>query len=583
MSMQVDRPRTATTELDFRALVKFDAPGPLLVQNLERQLVAYTRGDMIDTIAAAVYLMHGSKYVSMMQRFEALNDDQLKQVYRALLYKARECYPEATEANLRELCLTLASQVPQLAIEGPTPFVVNNRQLVVAPSSALALFTPSVQIMHAELLSRTMAHNQELVPYVVQQYELIAANAQQSLALVGGLNDAMAQRYVAFVQDIARLGGLQQQLNAHLANENNELAMRLQQVVQHAHEFKVAVIQDAAAAVIDAHGNRVVDAVVVREQANAMHEAAINKEIAVRENAVNMVAAAQENAANNQIAVQQQAVAAVSAAQAALVKAEEEKAAVQIAAIQANAQVQAQNAALMAEGQALQNQFVQVQDQNNAMQQAGQDLVARVAYLERIFAQSEEERLLLLGQLKAFESDYNAERDRCKRIDSLRKEAELEGMKLRDELQQIYALSTIKFEPVVAGKEGGGGMLDWLLPAAAEVSLPVDIKNEIATIGTVKVAAAPPTFDIAPVAVAPAPVSAVAAVAPAAVAVTTKPLSHHMQEKAKAQAIASAHWAMHPRAEAADRARKAKTVVTNAADYVPGKNDFRGVDTAKKR
>lgn len=586
MTMQVDYTRTvareptAPTESDIRALVNFNAPGPLLVQNLERQLVQYTRGDMIDTIAAAVYLMHGSKYRSMMTRFKGLNDDELRQVYRALLFKARECYPQATETNLRELCLTLASQVPQLAIEGPTPFIVNDRQLVVAPSSELALFTPSVQLMHADLLHRTMAQNQALVPYVVQQYELMAANHQQSLALVDGLSNAMAERYGAFIHSIVQMGGLQQQLNAELANENNELVLRLQQVVQHAYEFKVNAVQDAAAAVIDAHGNRVVDAVAVREQANAMHEAAINKEIAVRADAANMVVAVQENAANQQIAVQQQAVEAVSAAQQALVAAEQEKAAIQIAAIKDKAAVEAQNAAMMVAGQALEQQVAN-------MDAAGNSLLAELAQVKAHLAASEEERLFLAGQLKAFEVDYNSERERCKRIESLRKEAELEGIKLRAELQEMYALSTVKFEPVAAGKEAGGGLLDWVFPPAADVALPVDLKQDLAEIGTAKTiaftpivakpvvaaaAVAPPTFAIAPV-----------AASPVVAAPLTKAPSKHMQEKAKAQAIASAHWAAHPRAEAADRARKAKTVVTNAADYIPGRNDFRGVDTAKKR
>lgn len=57
--------------------------------------------------------------------------------------------------------------------------------------------------------------------------------------------------------------------------------------------------------------------------------------------------------------------------------------------------------------------------------------------------------------------------------------------------------------------------------------------------------------------------------------------ARHRIEKPLAQAKADAWWAKHPRAEAADKAVKAKTVVKTAAAYIPGKNDFLGVDTAK--
>lgn len=70
--------------------------------------------------------------------------------------------------------------------------------------------------------------------------------------------------------------------------------------------------------------------------------------------------------------------------------------------------------------------------------------------------------------------------------------------------------------------------------------------------------------------------------APAAPAVTFR--TRTVTEREKAQAIARARWALHPKAEATDKGIQAKKVVTKAADYVPEKNDFAGVDTktAKK-
>lgn len=52
----------------------------------------------------------------------------------------------------------------------------------------------------------------------------------------------------------------------------------------------------------------------------------------------------------------------------------------------------------------------------------------------------------------------------------------------------------------------------------------------------------------------------------------------HKTELEKAKAIAAKWWKAHPRAEAQDKGLKNQKVVTKAADYVPGKTDFRGVD-----
>lgn len=57
-------------------------------------------------------------------------------------------------------------------------------------------------------------------------------------------------------------------------------------------------------------------------------------------------------------------------------------------------------------------------------------------------------------------------------------------------------------------------------------------------------------------------------------------MTKHNKEKLLAQAKADKWWASHPRAEKQDKAIKAKTIVKTAAAYIPGKNDFRGVDTA---
>lgn len=74
-----------------------------------------------------------------------------------------------------------------------------------------------------------------------------------------------------------------------------------------------------------------------------------------------------------------------------------------------------------------------------------------------------------------------------------------------------------------------------------------------------------------PTLAAPSPAAVVApAPAPAAAAAT---------EFEKAQAIAQFWWKKHPRAEKIDKSKQAKTVVTNAADYVPNKTDFQGLDT----
>lgn len=54
----------------------------------------------------------------------------------------------------------------------------------------------------------------------------------------------------------------------------------------------------------------------------------------------------------------------------------------------------------------------------------------------------------------------------------------------------------------------------------------------------------------------------------------------HNQQKPLAQAKADKWWAEHPGAERRDKAVKAKTVVKYAKDYIPGRNDFLGVDTA---
>ena len=52
----------------------------------------------------------------------------------------------------------------------------------------------------------------------------------------------------------------------------------------------------------------------------------------------------------------------------------------------------------------------------------------------------------------------------------------------------------------------------------------------------------------------------------------------HKTELEKAKAKASRWWKAHPRAEAQDKALKNQKVVTKAADYVPSKTDFKGVD-----
>lgn len=53
-------------------------------------------------------------------------------------------------------------------------------------------------------------------------------------------------------------------------------------------------------------------------------------------------------------------------------------------------------------------------------------------------------------------------------------------------------------------------------------------------------------------------------------------------ELTKAKQIAKEWWDKHPRAKSQDMALSNKNVVTKAADYVPGKTDFKGVDTPKR-
>lgn len=55
----------------------------------------------------------------------------------------------------------------------------------------------------------------------------------------------------------------------------------------------------------------------------------------------------------------------------------------------------------------------------------------------------------------------------------------------------------------------------------------------------------------------------------------------HRLEKPKALEKAKLWWAQHPRAEKADIRQTAKKVVKTAAEYIPGKNDFLGVDTKR--
>lgn len=54
-----------------------------------------------------------------------------------------------------------------------------------------------------------------------------------------------------------------------------------------------------------------------------------------------------------------------------------------------------------------------------------------------------------------------------------------------------------------------------------------------------------------------------------------------LSEMQKAQSIAEEWWRSHPRARRMDMAHTAKKVVHFAADYIPSKNDFSGVDTKK--
>lgn len=62
-------------------------------------------------------------------------------------------------------------------------------------------------------------------------------------------------------------------------------------------------------------------------------------------------------------------------------------------------------------------------------------------------------------------------------------------------------------------------------------------------------------------------------------AASAEQISALMSEIDKAKRKARAHWRKHPRGEAQDKARLARNVVTRAADYIPGRNDFAGVDT----
>lgn len=56
----------------------------------------------------------------------------------------------------------------------------------------------------------------------------------------------------------------------------------------------------------------------------------------------------------------------------------------------------------------------------------------------------------------------------------------------------------------------------------------------------------------------------------------------HRIEKPLALAKAEEWWEKHPRAKQSDLRQTAKNVVTSASDYIPGKNDFLGVDTKRK-
>lgn len=87
---------------------------------------------------------------------------------------------------------------------------------------------------------------------------------------------------------------------------------------------------------------------------------------------------------------------------------------------------------------------------------------------------------------------------------------------------------------------------------------------------------APAAPVVAPVAV---PVSVPAAVTPVE---QPKSVWDDESELQKAMAIAKAHWAKHPLAKKRDLELKNQKVVTTAAEYVPGKTDFPGVDLGSK-
>lgn len=136
------------------------------------------------------------------------------------------------------------------------------------------------------------------------------------------------------------------------------------------------------------------------------------------------------------------------------------------------------------------------------------------------------------------------------------------------------------------------------LPVAASAPPATTAITPAAPVPAVASAVAPVA---APVATTAAPVSPASATAPSLDSITvggktytkadiesmqrvqveSDKWARHWIEKQKAQKKADAWWAKHPGAEKRDKAVKAKTVVKYASEYVPGKNDFLGVDTAK--